>query len=79
MSTDFSPIKVSIGPGILYKGRFEYRTETRPRSVMNSENAMVGDELVAWLNGLGASGWALCAVKEDSYGWSEFMFMRELL
>lgn len=77
MSTEgWEVADISIGPGELFRGRFEYRIESRPR---NPKDPPTREDLVRWLNGLGVSGWRLCAVYEDAYGTSEFFFARELV
>jgi hypothetical protein len=78
MSTEWTPTAIAIGSGELYRGRFEYRVERRPRSTEHDGFTMTGEELKNWLNGLGAQGWQLCAVREDEYGASELFFKREL-
>lgn len=75
MSTEWNKIKAALGPGEVYKGRFEYRVESRPR---HPQNPPTRDDLIGWLNGFGSSGWQLCAVYEDNYGTSEFFFKRQL-
>jgi hypothetical protein len=69
-----------IGPGEVYKGRFEYRVEKRPRSTdpMADGAVMSGPELAEWLKALGLRGWQLCAEVKGSFGSPEFIFKREL-
>lgn len=75
MSNNFTVDDFAVGPGEFYKGRFEYRIESRPR---NPANPPTREDLTRWLDSFGASGWQLCSVFEDNYGTSEFYFKREL-
>jgi hypothetical protein len=51
----------------------------RPSARQDSVNYfMTGAELAEWLNEYGSHGWLLCAVSEDKYGRSEFVFKRDI-